>query len=33
MAFISADFTKSVIQPNLGECNVGYVMAAQGINT
>jgi len=28
MAFISAAFTKDVIEPNLGECNVGYVMAA-----
>lgn len=27
-ALVSAVFTKDVILPNLGECNVGYVMAA-----
>jgi MFS family permease len=28
MAFISAVFTADVIEPNLGECNIGFVMAA-----
>ena len=32
MAFVSSTLTNNVIKPNLGACNVGFVIAARSVH-